>query len=81
MKGSRQFKEDLPLCEELAQAQSAANSKSYAYFTKAKCQLLQGRKRDAIRQLELAKTLVKNDNYLLARIEAMIEEVKFLSEK
>jgi predicted Zn-dependent protease len=81
LKGSRQFKEDLPLCEELAQAQSAANSKSYAYFTKAKCQLLQGRKRDAIRQLKLAKTLVKNDNYLLARIDAMIEEVKFLSEK
>lgn len=79
LKGSRQFKQDLPLCEELAQAQSAAKIKSYAYFTKAKCQLLQGRKRDAIRQLQLAKKLIKNDNYLLARVEAMIEEVKFLS--
>ena len=80
LKGSRQFKQDLPLCEELAHAQAAANKKSYAYFTKAKCQLLQGRKRDAIRQLKQAKLLAKNDPYLMARIEAMIEEVKFFSE-
>lgn len=80
LKGSRQFRRDLPLCEELAQAQSAAHHKSYAYFTKAQCQLLQGRQRDAIRQLKLAKTLVKNDHYLLARINALIDEVKFLSE-
>ncbi|MBA2653138.1 MAG: M48 family metalloprotease [Tatlockia sp.] len=81
LKGSRIFRDDLPLCEELAQAQSAANQKSYAYFTEARCQLLQGRMRDAMRKLKHAKTLVKNDKYLLARIEAMIEEVKFLSEK
>ncbi|MBA2656299.1 MAG: M48 family metalloprotease [Tatlockia sp.] len=81
LKGSRQFKYDLPLCEELAHAQSAANNKSYAYFTEAKCQLLQGRSRDAIRRLKLAKSLIKNDNYLAARIDAMIDEVKYLSEK
>lgn len=81
LKGSRQFKQDLPLCEELAHAESAANRKSYAYFTKAKCQLLQGRKRDSVKQLKQAKILAKNDPYLMARIEAMIEEVKFLSEK
>ncbi|KTD25215.1 MULTISPECIES: M48 family metalloprotease [Legionella] len=81
LKGSRQFKKDLSLCEELAHAQAAANRKSYAYFTEAQCQLLQGRQRDAIRQLKLAKTLAKNDAYLQARITAMIDEIKFLLEK
>ncbi|CDZ78577.1 TPR repeat-containing protein YfgC precursor [Legionella massiliensis] len=80
LKGSRQYKQDLVLCEELAQAQAAAHRKSYAYFTEAQCQLLQGRKRDAVRQLKLAKTLAKNDNYLQARINAMIDDIKFLSE-
>ncbi len=81
LKGSRQFKQDLPLCEALAHAQAMAQRKSYAYFTQAQCQLLQGRKRDAIRQLKLAQTLAKKDHYLQARISAMIDEVKFLLEK
>ncbi|MDI9819315.1 MULTISPECIES: M48 family metalloprotease [unclassified Legionella] len=80
LKGSRQFKQDLALCETLAQAQAASHRKSYAYFTQAQCQLLQGRKRDAVRQLKQAKLLAKKDPYLLARITAMIEEIKFLSE-
>lgn len=80
LKGSRIFKQDLTLCEALAQAQAASHQKGYAYFTQAKCQLLQGRRRDAVRQLKLAKTLAKNDHYLQARINAMIDEVKFLSE-
>lgn len=80
LKGSRIFKKDLMLCEELARAQAAANHKDYAYFTQAQCQLLQGRSRDAMRQLKLAKTLSKKDHYLQARIDAMIDEVKFLSE-
>jgi len=80
LKGSRQFKRDLPLCEALAQAQSATNRKGYAYFTQAQCQLIQGRSRDAIQQLRLAKTLAKDDQYLLARIDALIDEVKFFSE-
>ncbi|STX41972.1 Zn-dependent protease [Legionella donaldsonii] len=80
LKGSRLFKRDLPLCEELAQAQAASRQKSYAYFTQAQCQLLQGRRRDAMRQLKQAKILAKNDRYLQARISAMMEEVKFLSE-
>lgn len=80
LKGSRLFKHDLPLCEALAQAQAAANKKGYAYFTQSQCQLLQGRHRDAIRQLKQAKILAKNDPYLQARITAMIDEIKFLSE-
>ncbi|KTD16954.1 Zn-dependent protease [Legionella jordanis] len=81
LKGSRQFKKDLALCEALAQAQSASHRKGYAYFTEAQCQLLQGRKREAVRQLKQARLMAKNDQYLLARINAMIDEIKFLSEK
>ena len=81
LKGSRIFKQDLTLCEQLAQAQAESHQKSYAYFTQAKCQLLQGRQKEAIRQLKLAKTLAKNDNYLQARITAMIDEIKFLSDE
>ncbi|WP_238583945.1 MULTISPECIES: M48 family metalloprotease [Legionella] len=81
LKGSRVFKRDLPLCEELARAQAASHRKSYAYFTQAQCQLLQGRHRDAVRQLKQAKTLAKNDAYLQARINAMIDEIKFYTEK
>lgn len=81
LKGSRLFKKDLPLCEELARAQAASNQKSYAYFTEAKCQVLQGRHRDAIRKLKIVSHLAKNDPYLLARSQAMIEEIKFTLEK
>lgn len=80
LKGSRLFKQDLPLCEALAQAQAASRRKDYAYFTEARCQLLQGRKREAMRQLKQAKLLATKDQYLQARITAMMEEVKFLSE-
>ncbi|WP_232505613.1 M48 family metalloprotease [Legionella clemsonensis] len=80
LKGSRLFKQDLPLCETLAQAQAASRHKDYAYFTQARCQLLQGRKREAMRQLKQAKLLAQKDQYLQARITAMMEEVKFLSE-
>lgn len=81
LKGSRVFKRDLPLCEELARAQAVSHRKSYAYFTQAQCQLLQGRHRDAVRQLKQAKFLAKNDAYLQARINAMIDEIKFYTEK
>lgn len=80
LKGSRVFKRDLPLCEELARAQAVSHRKSYAYFTQAQCQLLQGRHRDAVRQLKQAKFLAKNDAYLQARINAMIDEIKFYTE-
>jgi predicted Zn-dependent protease len=75
LKGSRIFKDDLVLCEKLAHAQAQAHHKRYAYFTNAKCQLLQGRHREAIRQLKLVKKLAKNDTYLLARAKAMITEI------
>ncbi|MFC3908469.1 M48 family metalloprotease [Legionella dresdenensis] len=81
LKGSRRFKKDLILCEQLARAQSAANQKAYAYFTEAQCQLLQGRHREALRSLRQAKILAKNDRYLLARTDAMMDEVKFLAQE
>lgn len=80
LKGFRQFKQDLPLCESLAQAQSNANMKGYAYFTQAQCSLLQGRGRDALRQLAVAKKLSAKDRYLNARVIAMIDEIKFMIE-
>lgn len=80
LRGRRLFNSNLPLCEELAQAQAEAHLKAYAYFTKSQCQLLQGRKREAMRDLKLVKSLAKNDKYLLARTEAMIEEIKYLNE-
>lgn len=80
LKGFRQFKGDLALCEILAQAQSAANQKGYAYFTQSQCYLLQGRHRDALRQLKQAKTFTKQNHYLQARINALIEEIKYMTE-
>ena len=80
LRGRRMFNQNLALCEELAQAQAEAHLKAYAYFTKSQCQLLQGRKRDAMKQLKLVKMLAKKDKYLLARAEAMMEEIKYLNE-
>lgn len=76
LKASRQFKHDLPICEELAQAQASSHHKAYAYFTQAQCQLLQGNRRLALQQLKLAKQLTNKDRYLAARIDAKIDEVK-----
>lgn len=78
LKGTRQFKKDLIMCEQLARAQAASRHKGYAYLTEAQCQLLQGRKREAMRQLKVAQGLEKNDGYLHARIDAKIDEVKYL---
>lgn len=76
LKGSRIYKEDLPLCKALARAQAQSNQKSYAYFTQAKCLLLEGQKRAAMRQLKLAGHLAKNDAYLSARIKASMEDIE-----
>lgn len=75
LKGSRQYKHDLPLCKELARAQSKSNQKAYAYFTQAQCLLLEGQKRAAVAQLKVARSMSKNDDYLQARISAKIEEI------
>ncbi|HAT8716760.1 TPA: M48 family metalloprotease [Legionella pneumophila] len=80
LKGSRQYKEDLPLCRELARAQAESHQKSYAYFTQAQCLLLEGQKRGAIAQLKVAQKLAKKDAYLSARISAKIDEIKFMVE-
>ncbi|MFT4059743.1 MAG: M48 family metalloprotease [Legionella sp.] len=75
LKGSRLYKQDLPLCKELARAQAKSHRKSYAYFTQAQCLLLEGQKRAAVAQLKVARGLAKNDEYLQARISAKIEEI------
>ena len=80
LKGSRLYRQDLPLCRELARAQAAANQKSYAYFTQSNCLLLEGQARASVAQLKVARSLAKNDPYLLARISAKIDEIKFMTE-
>ncbi len=81
LKGSRQFKDDLPICQHLAQAQAESHHKDYAYFTLAQCYMLQGENRAAMSKLKLAKTLVGKDQYLLARINARMDDIKGMSEK
>ncbi len=81
LKGSRQYKNDLPLCRELARSQAQAHHKGYAYFTQAQCLLLEGQARAAVAQLKVAKNFAKKDPYLTARITAKIEEIKFMTEK
>lgn len=75
LKGSRKYKQDLPLCHELARAQAKSNQKGYAYFTQAQCLLLEGQKRAAVAQLKVAQSLAKKDPYLSARISAKIDEI------
>jgi predicted Zn-dependent protease len=75
LKGSRTFQKDLTLCNQLARAEAANHQKDYAYFTEAQCQLLQGRRYDAMRQLKMAKKLVRKDRLLSARIDAKIDEI------
>lgn len=76
LKGSRQYKNDLPLCRELARAQAQSHQKSYAYFTQAQCLLLEGQKRAAMAQLKVAQRLAKGDPYLSARINARMDEIR-----
>jgi len=76
IKGSREFKKDLPLCLTLARAQASSHRLDYAYFTEANCHLLQGQTREAMRQLKLAKSLDTKDRFLKARIMARIDEIK-----
>lgn len=80
LKGSRQYKNDLTLCKQLARAQAQAHKKSYAYFTQAQCLLLEGQTRSAVAQLKVAKNLAKKDPYLTLRIAAKIEEIKLMIE-
>lgn len=81
LKGSRKFNQDLIMCEQLARAEAASHRKDYAYFTEAQCQLLQGRKKEALRQLKMASTMSKSDHLMKARIAAKIDEITILSEK
>ena len=80
LKGFRQFKHDLPLCELLAQTEALAHQKGYAYLTQSQCYLLQGRRFDALRQLEQAKLFAKKDHYLMERADAMIDSIKSMNQ-
>ena len=80
LKGSRQFKDDLPICQLLARAQAKSHHKDYAYFTLAQCHMLQGENRAAMAKLKLAKTLAGKDHLLLARISARMDEIKAAKE-
>lgn len=75
LQASRQFKQDLLICQLLAQSQADNQRKDYAYFTQAQCELLQGKKKNALNQLKLAKRFAKKDPLLQARITAKIEEI------
>lgn len=77
LKSNRQFKQDLRLCQLLAQAHAQANRKDYAYFTLAECELIQGHGTLALRQLKQAERLAKKDHLLQARIQAKIEDIQF----
>lgn len=81
LQGSRQFNRDLPMCQQLARAEAANHHKSYAYFIEAQCHLLQGQKKEAMSRLKTAKKLVTNDHLLQERIDAKMDEVKFLLQK
>lgn len=76
IKGRRQFKKDIPLCNKLARAQALNNDKGLAYFTLAECHILQGENHDAINKLKIAKTFAKPNSILTARIDAKIDEIK-----
>jgi predicted Zn-dependent protease len=76
LKGRQQFKHDLSLCNQLAQAEADAHHTGYAYFTLAECHMLQGESRDAIQKLKTAKKLWPNDHILQAKIAAKIDEIK-----
>lgn len=76
LQASRAFPTDLPVCYALARAQSNNQLKAYAYFTYAQCHVLQGQRKEAQRLFKLAKTLVKHDRFLQARIDAKLDEIK-----
>lgn len=78
LSGTRTYKQDLPMCNLLAQAQAANHTLGYAYFTLAQCLILQGEKRDAMRKLKLAQTYAQRDHLLKARIAAKIAELQDL---
>lgn len=76
LKAFRQFKTDLPLCEQLSRAQAAAAMKNYAYLTHAQCQILQGQDIRAAAELRYLIKVAHADPYLLARAKALLKDVK-----
>lgn len=73
--GTRTYKRDIQMCNQLARAQAANHNLGYAYFTLAECHILQGEQRDAVRKLKLAQTYAKQDRLLKARIAAKLADI------
>jgi predicted Zn-dependent protease len=64
------------ICDLLARTDAMLNKPAYAYFIKSQCDLIQGDKKTALISLKQAKRLSLKDEYLKARIDAKIEEIK-----
>jgi predicted Zn-dependent protease len=75
LRGTRVYKHDIQMCNQLAHAQAANHTLGYAYFTLAECHILQGEQRDAVRKLKIAQTYAQHDHLLRARIAAKITEI------
>jgi beta-barrel assembly-enhancing protease len=76
LKAHRQFKNDLNICYKLARAQAQLRLLAQAYFTEATCHAIQGEKKAALTQLNVAKKYTKANSYMAQRIDAKIEEIK-----
>lgn len=75
LRGTRVYKHDIQMCNQLARAQAANHALGYAYFTLAECHSLQGEQREAVRKLKLAQTYTQHDRLLKVRIKAKIAEI------
>lgn len=75
-KALRNEPKNLNLCKLLAKAEAQDKRVAYAYFIEAQCEQITGHDNLAILRLKTALSLVKNDNYLKARITAKLEEVR-----
>jgi predicted Zn-dependent protease len=76
LKAHRKFKNDLNICYKLARAQAQLHMTAQAYFTEATCHALQGEKKAALTQLNVAKKYTKPNSYMAQRIDAKIAEIK-----
>jgi predicted Zn-dependent protease len=75
-KATRLFPKDLSLCKTLARTHAKNHRNDFAYFTQARCYVLQGQGIEAKRMLKQAQRLVKKDPMLRARISASLDELR-----
>jgi predicted Zn-dependent protease len=76
LKGHRKFPSDINICLKLARTQASLHLTAEAYFTEATCHIIQGNRHLAIEQLKTAQKYAKNNNYMLERISAKLDELK-----